>query len=47
MFSRIANDITDIKQGPWKTLDSGHMRRDFEYNIDKTGLLGMHHQPRF
>ncbi|KAL1971105.1 hypothetical protein VTN77DRAFT_56 [Rasamsonia byssochlamydoides] len=29
-----------IKQGPWKTLDSGHMRRDFEYNIEKTDLLG-------
>ncbi|OKL60527.1 hypothetical protein UA08_04202 [Talaromyces atroroseus] len=31
---------TGIKQGPWKTLDSGHMRRDFEYSIERTDLIG-------
>lgn len=30
----------DIKQGPWRTLDSGHMRRDFDYFIARNDLLG-------
>jgi hypothetical protein len=30
----------DIKQGPWRTLDSGHMRRDFEYQIETSDVLG-------
>ncbi|KAI9838008.1 MAG: hypothetical protein M1819_006162 [Sarea resinae] len=29
-----------IKQGPWLTIDHGHMRRDLDYDIDFTGLLG-------
>ncbi|PCH07483.1 Hypothetical protein PENO1_011680 [Penicillium occitanis (nom. inval.)] len=29
-----------IKQGPWRTLDSGHMRRDFDYFIERNDLLG-------
>ncbi|KAH8692869.1 putative transcription factor SipA3 [Talaromyces proteolyticus] len=35
-----------IKQGPWKTLDSGHMRRDFEYSIERTDVLGQVHNTK-
>lgn len=35
-----------IKQGPWKTLDSGHMRRDFDYFIERADLLGRVTQTR-
>ncbi|EED20113.1 transcription factor SipA3, putative [Talaromyces stipitatus ATCC 10500] len=31
---------SDIKQGPWRTLDSGHMRRDFDYFIERNDLFG-------
>ncbi|KAL2002909.1 hypothetical protein VTN02DRAFT_5563 [Thermoascus thermophilus] len=32
--------VNNIKQGPWLTSESRHMRRDFEYQIETTDLLG-------
>lgn len=29
-----------IKQGPWVSLDKGHLGRDFEYEVDAADLLG-------
>lgn len=29
-----ADFFKDIKQGPWIQLDHGHLRRDFEYQIE-------------
>ncbi|KAJ5774345.1 hypothetical protein N7457_009241 [Penicillium paradoxum] len=33
----------DIKQGPWASTESNHLRRDFHYNIDTTDILGRSH----
>ncbi|KAJ5818733.1 hypothetical protein N7474_004324 [Penicillium riverlandense] len=33
-------EARDIKQWPWATTESRHLRRDFQYKIGTTGLLG-------
>ena len=41
MFSRHVADIGEgIKQKPWSQLAQGHMRREFEYQIDHQDMLG-------
>lgn len=37
----LTNTSQDIKQGPWGNTESQHLRRDFEYSIETSGLFGM------
>ncbi|CAI7600939.1 unnamed protein product [Penicillium bialowiezense] len=34
----------DIKQGPWAAAESRHLRRDFNYNIGASDILGRTHE---
>ncbi|CAG7930022.1 unnamed protein product [Penicillium olsonii] len=34
----------DIKQGPWVAAESRHLRRDFNYNIGASDILGRNHE---
>lgn len=41
----MADRYKDIKQGPWIRNESRHLRRDFEYQIETTDLLGTYLYP--
>ncbi|CAI7598645.1 unnamed protein product [Penicillium glandicola] len=34
----------EIKQGPWASTESRHLKREFHYNIDTTDILGRTHE---
>lgn len=38
--SSVLSPLTDIKQGPWVSNESRHLRRDIHYKIATTNTLG-------